>query len=341
MNNIRKNTTKAALGLMLAALLMLLCLAPLRAQAAGAINIGRTGSISFVTSGSEAGQYNGMKIPVSVYRVASVSSSGQYTAIEPFTNLNFGSITSHTTASDWMNLASQAKDILDKAGTAAKAAGSTTLIGGTGSISGLATGMYLIVPEAAYNSDYSKRYTFTPYLAALPNNPYASGTYGQGTDEWRYDVEVGLKAEQKPEVGKLVITKTLRNYNETLGQTTFVFEITGKDSAGQVVYSDVRSITYKKPGSQSVTLEGIPAGATVTVTEVYSGASYTAVGKTSDNAYIFSEEAVKQGIGQQASVTFTNEYDGGNRGGYGVTNRFQSDGRNGWLWNNPTAPAQN
>jgi hypothetical protein len=39
-------------------------------------------------------------------------------------------------------------------------------------------------------------------------------------------------------------------------------------------------------------------------------------------------------------VTFANEYGGGNRGGYGVTNHFDSDGEGGWTWNNPTTPAE-
>ena len=44
------------------------------------------------------------------------------------------------------------------------------------------------------------------------------------------------------------------------------------------------------------------------------------------------------GDGEPASVSFKNSYDGGNRGGYGVTNHFESDGKNGWTWENPTPP---
>ena len=221
-----------------------------------------------------------------------------------------------------------------------QASGKTTVTKGSGSITGLKTGMYLIVAESAYSADYSKRYTFTPYLSAVPNNPYASGTYGQGEDQWDYHPVVGLKAQQDSLKGKLTITKTLKNYNETLGKTTFVFEITGKDSSGKVVYSNVVSTTHSGPGSQTVTIPNLPAGITVTVKEIYSGASYTPVGKTSDDTYIYSDEAITNGAGKPAEVTFTNQYDGGNRGGYGVTNRFQSDGQNGWIWSKDTAPGQ-
>ena len=42
----------------------------------------------------------------------------------------------------------------------------------------------------------------------------------------------------------------------------------------EVVYSNVESITFTAAGQESVILDRIPAGAQVTVTEVYSGSSY-------------------------------------------------------------------
>ena len=98
-------------------------------------------------------------------------------------------------------------------------------------------------------------------------------------------------------------------------------------------------MTFTAAGSNTITLEHIPAGLTVTVTEIYSGASYVVEGKDSDTALIWSGAAVSAGVSGEASVTFTNRYDGGNRGGYGVTNRFESDGNGGWTWENPTALA--
>ena len=106
------------------------------------------------------------------------------------------------------------------------------------------------------------------------------------------------------------------------------------------MYSEVVSTTHEGAGSETVTLDKIPAGLDVTVTEVYSGASYTIVGSDSDSAFIWSDPAVEAGAGEEASVTFTNRYDGGNRGGYGVTNHFDSDGNGGWRWDNPTSPVE-
>ena len=78
-----------------------------------------------------------------------------------------------------------------------------------------------------------------------------------------------------------------------------------------------------------------PAGLTVKVTEVYSGASYELVDSPEKDALIWSDAAVASGEHSEASVSFTNRYGGGNRGGYGVTNHFDSDGSGGWTWVNP------
>lgn len=340
----RSRRIKRGYALALACILALPGLSLLRTQAAGTINTEAKCSLTVTVEGSEyAADFNEMSIPVSVYRVADVDSTGHYTAEAPFSAVDFGSVGSKTTANDWMKLAGQADTIRKSANP--KAAGSVTVqkaVGSTvaakGTITGLDTGMYLVVPADTYNKDYSVKYTFTPYLTALPNNPYASsGNYGQGPDEWDYNPSIGLKAAGEPQKGKLIITKILTNYNETLGKTSFVFEVTGRDSTGKLVYSNVVSTTHEGPGEQSITLEGLPAGITVTVKEVYSGASYELDGAGQVDAFIWSDAAVDAKLGQTASVTFKNKYDGGNRGGYGVTNHFTSDGKNGWTWENPTS----
>ncbi len=95
-------------------------------------------------------------------------------------------------------------------------------------------------------------------------------------------------------------------------------------------------MTFASAGSKTLTIDQIPAGLSVTVTEVYSGASYTVSGSGEETVLIVSDAAAGADAAQEASVVFTNRYNGGNRGGYGVTNRFESDGNGGWTWNNPT-----
>lgn len=338
--------------LALAALLLLSGPGLKRARAAEGIDTGRMCSLTVSVEVSAAGAENEtyredleqMSIPVAVYRVADVDMTGlRYMPTDVFAELDFGKIetdSGHVTAADWEEWSAQAEAVrqekkpeadrtavIEKAGTGGGYAQAV--------IGELTPGLYLVVPEASYNPEYTARYTFLPYLAALPGSVYA--WTGEGSDEWIYDVVIGLKPEAEPLFGRLHITKNLRNYNAALGPATFVFHIAGVDENGTVRYEEVESMTYTEAGSRTITLEGIPAGLAVTVTEVYSGASYRVEGSGVEVTEIRSEEAAGAGA-EEAAVSFENDYDGGNRGGYGVTNHFASDGAGGWLWENPTLP---
>lgn len=342
-------------ALALAAVLTLPGLSLMKTQAAVGIETGRDDcslTVSVGVGGSDSEyleDFNRMTIPVSVYRVADVDVTGQnYTPVGAFASMKLDGITSDHSAmaAVWQELAGEAAGIVEQASPPLTAAGSTLVenTSGTGSAEGtvgdLAPGLYLVVPDAAYNPEYTVRYTFAPYLTALPSSEYA--LTGSGSDEWDYDTTIGLKPEAEPQFGRLHITKILQNYNETLGPTTFVFHVVGVDQDQVVRYEEVESMTYTAAGSNTITLEHIPAGLTVTVTEVYSGASYEIVGAAEDTALIWSDAAVLDRVenASEASVTFENRYDGGNRGGYGVTNHFESDGAGGWTWENPTTPPE-
>ncbi len=341
-------------ALALAAVLTLPGLSLMKTQAAVGIETGRDDcslTVSVGVGGSDSEyleDFNRMTIPVSVYRVADVDVTGQnYTPVGAFASVKLDGITSDHSAmaAVWQELAGKAAGIVEQA-PPLTAAGSTLVenTSGTGSAEGmvgdLTPGLYLVVPDAAYNPEYTVRYTFAPYLTALPVSEYA--LTGSGSDEWDYDTTIGLKPEAEPQFGRLRITKILQNYNETLGPTTFVFHVVGVDQDQVVRYEEVESMTYTAAGSNTITLEHIPAGLTVTVTEVYSGASYEIVGAAEDTALIWSDAAVLDRVenASEASVTFENRYDGGNRGGYGVTNHFESDGAGGWTWENPTTPPE-
>ena len=326
-------------ALALAVLLGLSGLVQIRTQAATGIETGRLCTLTVSVADSEyKEEFNEMKIPVSLYRVADVDVSGRYAPVEPFKGMDFSSLGSETKAEDWTVLAEEAVECLEgtevpavQTKEAAAAEGSTEAAGAV--FEDLATGLYLVVPEAAYNKDYTVRYLFTPYLTALPSSEYT--LTGAGSDEWNYDTVIGLKAEGEPQYGRLNITKVLSNYNEILGRPSFVFQEEGRDETGALVYSNVISTTHEGAGSETVTLGQIPAGLTVTVTEVYSGASYELVDSREKDVLIWSDAAVASGEHSEASVSFTNRYGGGNRGGYGVTNHFDSDGSGGWTWVNP------
>ncbi len=348
-----KQRGKRGIALILAVLLALSCRGLLKTQAARGVDLGAACSltVSVAISNGVAGNdaylddFNQMEIPVSVYRVADVDVTGQkFTPVASFAELDLskaaGEPGSEASAADWQAMSEQAEAIREQKNP--DAAGNVTVKRAQGSADGTATGtigdltpgMYLVVPEDTYNPDYTIHYEFAPYLTALPSSEYT--LTGQGSDEWVYDTTIGLKPDAVPQFGRLNITKDLSNYNATLGPVTFVFEIIGRDAGGEVKFSEVESLTFTSAEVRTITVEKIPAGLTVTVTEVYSGASYEAVGSMEDEALIFSEAGVLAQAGPEAAVSFQNRYGGGNRGGYGVTNHFASDGAGGWIWNNPT-----
>ncbi|WP_165056577.1 MULTISPECIES: DUF5979 domain-containing protein [unclassified Adlercreutzia] len=210
----------------------------------------------------------------------------------------------------------------------------------------LPSGLYLLVAHGADLSadDYAttladgktatvaysalKECAFEPVLVSLPTREAAAGqvlTTASGAD-WRYSVHTMLKPQVSPRMGSLEIIKTLDRF-ETDGTgvdsaATFVFSVQAVDVDGEKVYDDVVSIVFDQPGRQSVLIENkIPAGATVTVREVYSGASYQVAGASEGTAVIAAD--------QVAQVSFANTDDTTKVHGGSVTNSF-AYGKGGW-----------
>ena len=294
------------------------------AKAASAINTGQKCSIEFDISGNSS-ELLSASIPVKLYKVASVDESGNYTGIGAFSKLDLSSVSADNldaAAATWAERAAEAKKLLkdDTEPT------TTTLTQGRGTATGLDTGLYLVDTPKVITPNYT--YTFTPYLVSLPTNNYYSGN--GASDDWIYDLTkehnsaVGLKPEQHVRYGNLVINKELVDYNATFGNNaTFVFQI-DITTLDKKTETRIEELTFNAAGSDSVTIEKIPAGSTVTVTEVYSGASYKLTSENKVKATIVANDEKEAGqAGETAVVSFTNEHDGRTNGGYGVKNNFK------------------
>ena len=311
-----KRLKKISGGMLALALLAFLLAAP-EAYGANGIDTGKSCAMDFRLDGQYP-ELNSLSIPVKLYRVADVGADGSYAPEGGFESLDFSKIGSETTAEDWSKLAEQASEIVK--GThpapAAELQIQTQPGGdrGEGRAEGLRTGMYLVEAESVQTAEYI--YDFIPYLAALPNNYYLE----TGDDTWAYDVDTALKPEQRERFGSLVIEKELTAYNATLGGASFVFQVEAEKN-GKSVYSDVVSLSFDAPGLKSLQIDGIPAGASVTVTEVYSGASYSAVTSTEQTAVITAEGD----NGNPAQVHFENTYDEHPKGGSSIVNHFKYD----------------
>ncbi len=273
-------------------------------------------------------------IVVKLYKVADVNSVGEYqmptgagadVSLYDRISADLGSVSSETAAEQWLAMAEAAAEAVTDASVPA-ASGSVVREGvdaGKVRISDLAVGLYLVMADDVQSAEYT--YSFLPYLVSLPDNQYYRGT---GNDEWIYDVNVSLKPGREICFGNLEIRKTLGSYNETLGGATCVFQIEAK-KGNTVYYSDVKSIVFDTAGTKSITIEGkIPAGAEVTVTEVYSGAGYEVVSSSTQTPDIIA--------GETAAIDFGNEYSGQLNGGTSVENYYGSTvGEDGREWTIP------
>lgn len=275
-------------------------------------------------SGGNNDELKTTEIKVDLYKVASIDESGNYTAIGAFKKLDLSSVSADdldASAATWAERAKEAQKMLKEDTAPTK---SITLENGTGTADNLETGLYLVDTKKVITTNYT--YTFTPYLVSLPTNNY----YTTNNDDWIYnltgDNAVGLKPEQHTRYGDLVINKELVNHNAALGdKATFVFQIdiTTPDHKTE---TRIEEITFDAAGNDSVTIKKIPAGSTVVVKEIYSGASYKLTSPDNQTATIVANDEKEAGAaGETAEVSFTNEHDGRINGGYGVRNNFKLD----------------
>ena len=304
MRKIRKGSA-AVLVLVLALSTVLIS----KVQAAIGIETDKECSLTFEVDG-EYEELKELDIPVLLYQVADVKEDGTYVEHEGYEGLDLGSISSETTAEEWEEKAAKAVAVIDE--NKPEATAEVTIANGAGAAAELTTGMYLVYAQKVESPTYE--YNFTPYLISLPNNYYKVNE----DDTWVYEVETGLKTEQKDRFGDLVIDKTLTSYNATLGGATFVFQVEAFKE-GESVYSNAHSLVFDGAGTKSLTIPNIPAGANVTVTETYSGSSYEATTAPEQTTVIVAEGEE----GNPAHVAFTNEYNKQLNGGSSIVNKFE------------------
>ena len=298
------------------------------AKAASAIDTDAECSIQFDIGGNSELLNDDVTVQVNLYKVASVDVSGNYTATDAFTGLDLSSVSADnldTAAATWAERAKEAQGKLtDSEGNPVVEPKTVTLQNGKGYKDKLETGLYLVDTPKVTTPNYT--YTFTPYLVSLPTNNYYSGD--GASDDWIYNLTgsnaVGLKPEQHVRYGDLVIKKELVDHNATFGdKATFVFQIdiTTLDKKKE---TRIEELTFSAAGSHSVTIEKIPAGSHVKVTEVYSGASYElASAKSQETDIIANPEKETEVEFRPAEVSFINKHDGRTNGGYGVRNNFK------------------
>lgn len=190
---------------------------------------------------------------------------------------------------------------------------------------GVPDGLYFIcgAPVEETEDEYAREVDFGSFIVAMP-------TFNTTTGSFVRRVECMPKSEITHLLGDLVIRKTLLSF-AGYDDAVFVFSVKAyaEDENGveQLVYDNVVSIRFGAAGTNEYRIENkIPVGARVVVEEIYSGAVYTAVGDTTQTAEIVLD---KDGAAP-ATVSFTNDYDDGDKGGGGVLNEFTYSEDGGW-----------
>lgn len=285
-----------------------------------------------------------VKLTVHLYRVADIDVSGRYTSVEHFKNEKVvvgdeelgafagvvSEVDSDTTQEEWLAMAEAVAAVADKAPEdlvmQPKVADKSNNY--WAEFDNLETGLYLVVPEMVETPYYV--YDFTPYLISLPDNYYSENN---PDDEWIYEVTSFLKMESVPRQGALTLNKTLLSMNGTSENdtATFVFKLTIVPLKGATETRYVR-MGFDQAVNKQFKVENIPAGSTVTVEEVYSGAGYKNVDDENAKTVVITATDYGDENEPPVSVEFTNESDGSTTGGSGVTNHFGKDTAGQYQW---------
>ena len=326
-----KKRIKTAGALTLAAITVLSAAGLSSVYGALGVETDKKCSLTFTLDDTEFDELRSLDIPVDVYKVADITEEAVYdtTNYTDFADLGLEKVSSTTTAEEWAQMAEKAMETVENKGIeptekvkVTKPEGETK---STGVITDLETGMYLVQAETVQSSEYT--YDFNPYLVSLPNNYYSKENQD---DAWVYDVTTGMKPQQTQRYGDLEIVKDLTEYNASLKDALFVFQVEGTRNDEQV-YSDVVSIKFNQAGEKSVLVKDLPAGTKVTVKEVYAGGSYSNTSGDTQETVIVADGVTDH----PASVSFTNTYNGKLIPGTGIVNHFENkDGE--WSWEQQT-----
>jgi hypothetical protein len=297
-------------------------------------------SLTIYLPGEEEGGFPELQeqeFTVQAYRVADMKNADYYEPAKGLEALDLDSLDENTKASEWeerIQFLTGALGLTEDEKSEAKKVSLTpeeiTIKNGSGSAEDLEPGLYLIWTDAVDTTE--NEYTFMPSLIQIPNK-----TSKESKVWWNYDAEVNLKPARADRLGEIVIEKELKTYNASLGAASFIFQVDATKE-DELVYSDVVSLDFSKPGKQSVVVDQIPGGSKVTVKEIYSGASYQLVQGT-NGEYTLTMEPNEDGDLSQ-TVAFTNDYNYKQTSGTSVVNHFAYDEENsGWQWKKITTSA--
>ncbi|MBE5804481.1 MAG: Cna B-type domain-containing protein [Clostridiales bacterium] len=170
-----------------ALLCLLLCLSMLPGMACAQVEPEREGSLTLSLTEADKGLAG---VEFSVYRVASVNEGAQFDLLD---GLDAGSLDVNRleNAEDWAALADAlAGQVASPDGTA------VTDAAGNAKLSGLRTGLYLVVGKKTEIDGWT--YAFAPFMASVPT---------RNGDAWQYDAHAEVKYQRTPVICDVQVLK--------------------------------------------------------------------------------------------------------------------------------------
>ena len=324
-----KTLQKKYSAALLAAALLLVLLTALT-PAARALSVETRGSAAFslspVTAGDEDGTAKHDAIAATeftgrLYRIAAVDDAYNYTPTAGFEKLADADVKNFKTknAEDLRTLVETAAQSAEKAEPAKE----LTFRDGKAKADDLDTGLYLLVVDGFTTADGIWSVSFEPTLIPVPVVTGEVNGAWDGSDN--YNVEAALKPNAEKALTSIRITKQLNDYSALQGPATFVFQADAVNAKGENVFSNVYAMTFTGAGTQELVVENLPVDSTVTVTEVYSGATYTPDGE--GKVTLTARPMVKNDDGTESipvenEAGFTNNYTHRRTYGTTITNKF-------------------
>lgn len=318
---------------------LLLCAAILGGMGVLAAD-GRLCSLTVYTPGEYLEDLRDAEYKISLFRVAAAPVwDGEYTPTEGFEKLAEKPEDGSASLMEKLN-ADHSRDTLKEAAALAlelaedlEPTAELTVAKGAdfGKAEGLQPGLYLLRMEDAYTDlwHYSGMVSavFLPGTREEVHDEESIRVHDDTAVDLYYDLEIYAKMERTPNVGDLIIEKTVDRFEKMAQEAVAVFEVKAVHE-GKVVYNQLKTLIFTEPGKKTAVVTGLPVGAKVTVTEIYSGSGFHLVGENPQTVTITATEDDEEY--RPVQVSFKNE-GGDHDGGTAVINRFDFNGE-GWIW---------
>ena len=324
-----------------------------------AVNLGENNvDVVFTGNAEDIKEFEGVTASVDFYKIADAVEDPQYDTYgydfhEGFETVLSAEEAASPTAETWGKAAERATALIFGEEPVEIEPVTVAFPLGEGETCKMESGLYLVVPydeegKPVMNEDGTvtstisagqHKYIYNPVIVTMPTTESRTDQSASTDWIWTNDITIVLKPEKTERLGQLKIVKSVRTF-ESRSAATFAFKVDAwmpdkVDENGnptEYVYNNAVSMTFSPDdlSDQSVILDGIPVGAIVEVTEVYSGSSYKLVNtEYSNEEHVITVEDV-------LTVTFENEHTHEDRVGYGINNHYDKVDEN-WIWLDPTA----